>query len=244
MKINPVKNPKKPEYPNFSELSKKKKSKKLVAFLAALASLATTLTGCQVQGDVAYEGVAMPPIETEQLAGDVAIEGITEVETCEPEIMGGVVVETIAIKHYRFSDDGNWESDPETASDWADLFSDPDVSLILDDGRRIKLYSGDFLVISDASPDEVFDSAGYGKYIEKYPGITFPDDKVFYTADGDTILIPDYNNSYLILPPKEDEEVFSLAGDVAYELPDDTQIAGGIMIETSEENGTCTLPEE
>ena len=72
MKINPVKNPKKPDYPDLNELSKKKKSKKLVAFLAALASLATTLTGCQVQGDVAYleiagKSIPLPPAKSKKL---------------------------------------------------------------------------------------------------------------------------------------------------------------------------------
>lgn len=249
MKINPVKNPKKPDYPDLNELSKKKKSKKLVAFLAALASLATTLTGCQVQGDVAYEGVAMPPVETEELAGDVALDGAVAIETCEVELMGETAVDTVFINQYQFGEDGKWI--------FSSVITDEeiDIEYLLDDGRRIKFYSGDLLVVAGATPDEVFDSEGYGEYITLYPDMVFPDDKVFYTADGETILIPDYNNHYVVFPKKEDEEIVTLAGDVIYTEPEviteekvavpgwtyvettteELQIAGGITMEDFEE---------
>ena len=238
MKINPVKNPEKPKYPDYKELSKKKDAKKLVAFLAALASLATTLTGCQVQGDVQYEGIAGPPIETEQLAGDVAIDGGIEIETtAEVELMGEIAVDMVFINKYKFCDDGNWEFNSVVSSDESET---SDVEITLDDGRRIKFYSGDFLMVSGATPSEVLDSAGYGKYLEMYPDVIFPDDKIFYTADGQTILIPDYNNSYIILPKTEnDEEIVTLAGDVVCDVYETTteepQIAGGMTMEIPEE---------
>ena len=253
MKINPVKNPKKPDYPDLNELSRKKKSKKLVAFLAALASLATTLTGCQVQGDVAYEGVAMPPVETEeQLAGDVAIDGGMEIETCEVDLMGETVVDTVFVNQYKFSDNGKWIFDTVITDE------ENDIEYLLDDGRRIKFYSGDLLVVAGATPDEIFDSEGYGEYIKMYPDMVFADDKVFYTADGDTILIPDYNNHYVVFPKKEDEEIVTLAGDVIYTEPEiaggivmeteivlDTELAGKVLLETTEDSSEfCEIPEE
>ena len=256
MKINPIKNPEKPKYPDYKELSKKKDAKKLVAFLAALASLATTLTGCQVQGDVAYEGVAMPPVETEeQLAGDVAIDGAMEIETtAEVELMGEIAVDMVFINQYKFCDDGNWEFDSVVSSDESGT---SDVEITLNDGRRIKFYSGDLLMISGATPGEVFDSAGYGKYLEMYPDAVFPDDKVFYTADGQTILIPDYNNRYIILPKTENgEEIVTLAGDVVCDVPETTgeidgvAVPGWTYIETTTEEPqiaggmTMEIPEE
>lgn len=255
MKINPVKNPEKPKYPDYKELSKKKDAKKLVAFLAALASLATTLTGCQTAGDVQYEGVAPVPVETEQLAGDVAIDGGIEIETtAEVELMGEIAVDMVFINQYKFCDDGNWEFDSVVSSDESET---SDVEITLNDGRRIKFYSGDLLMISGATPGEVFDSAGYGKYLEMYPDAVFPDDKVFYTADGDTILIPDYNNHYIILPKTENgEEIVTLAGDVVCDIPETTgetdgvAVPGWTYIETTTEDPqiaggmTMEIPEE
>ena len=168
----------------------------------------------------------MPPVETEeQLAGDVALDGAVAIETCEVDLMGETAVDTVFINQYQFGEDGKWI--------FSSVITDEenDIEYLLDDGRRIKFYSGDLLIVSGATPDEIFDSEGYGEYIKLYPDMVFPDDKVFYTADGETILIPDYNNHYVIFPEKEDEEIVTLAGDVAY----DSEIAGGMMIETPEE---------